>query len=129
VFGGPGTTWRDNLATFFKGRANSDVFRMTIFTPLPGSKLHERLAAEGRISSFRPEDYYYGKYVIRDEHNPRSVRAAYFGLQLLHYLLPDTLVHAAADSNRARREFNRRAYRGAFEFVLGSILRAGRARS
>ena len=43
VFGPPKSGWLDNWITFRKGRQNSDIFRMTIFTPLPGSKIYFEL--------------------------------------------------------------------------------------
>jgi radical SAM superfamily enzyme YgiQ (UPF0313 family) len=121
VFGGPGTSMRDNLATFFHGRMNSDVFRMTIYTPLPGSRLHEELSASGKLAECRPEDFYEGKYLIKDAHNPLLVQLAYFALLALHYALPDTLLKLF-HRHETIREFNRRAYRGAFHFVLGKLL-------
>jgi radical SAM superfamily enzyme YgiQ (UPF0313 family) len=124
VFGGPGTRMTDNLATFLLGRRNSDLFRMTIYTPLPGSPLFSELDQAQRITSYAPGDYYYGSYVIRDEHNPRLVEAAYFGLQLLHYFLPDTLLKPLLAPDPVNRVFHRRAYRGATRFVLGNVLPA-----
>ena len=121
LFGGPDATWRDNLRTFWRGRFNSDVFRMTIFTPLLGSQLFDDLEREGRIRTHDPREYYYGSYVIEDGSNPRAVQAGYFGLQALHYLLPDTLLKALAHPNPVVRSFNRRAYRGAADFVLGQL--------
>ena len=119
IFGGPGMRWADNLQTFLLGRRNSDVFRMTIYTPLPGSPAFAELEAAGRIRTRDPRDYTYGTYVVDDSHDPTLVKLGYFGLQLLHYGLPDTALKALAARNRVVRAFNRRAYRGAFDFVIG----------
>ena len=126
LFGGPDATWSDNLRTFLHGRLNSDVFRMTIFTPLLGSRLFDDLEREGRIRTHDPRQYYYGSYVIDDDSNPKAVQAGYFGLQALHYALPGTLLKALAHPNPVVRSFNRRAYRGAFDFVSGQAVEAVR---
>ncbi len=123
VFGGPASGLRDNLATFFHGRRNSDVFRMTIYTPVPGSRLYEDLAGSGQLSSRDPADFYEGKYLISGAHNPGLVQLGYFGLLALHYALPDTLF-TLAHPNRVIRTFMRRAYRGAVYFVLGKAAQA-----
>lgn len=127
IFGGPGMRMSDNLMTFVLGRYYSDVFRMTIYTPLLGSRVFDELMAEGKILTSDPRAYYYGSYVIKDSHNPTIVKFSYFGLQLLHYALPGTWFRTLLSRNRVVRAFNRRAYRGAFEFVLGEF--AARIRS
>ena len=121
IFGGPGTSFKDYLATFRQGRRNSDVFRMTIYTPLLGSPLFDSLEEGGKIRTHDPREYYYGTYVISDEHSPAAIKAGYFGLQLLHYFLPGTMLKALASPNRVTRKFNRRAYRGAYDFVMGQL--------
>lgn len=122
VFGAPDAHMVENLLTFLAGRHYSDVFRMAIYTPLPGSKLHRQLEQEARISSRDPGDYYYGDFIISGSHDPRLVKAMFFGLQALHYALPDTLLTALFGTSRVVRRFNRRAYRGAAQFVLGQLL-------
>jgi anaerobic magnesium-protoporphyrin IX monomethyl ester cyclase len=121
VFGGPQSGWRDNLRTFTAGRRNSDLFRMTIFTPLPGSRLYARLSRDHGLGSDDPADFYEGKYLIRGSHSPALVEAGYFGLLALHYALPDTLWKAAAHPNPVIRTFHRRAYAGAWRFVLSRL--------
>jgi len=120
IFGSPGTSWKDNFCTFFKGRLNSDIFRMTIFTPVPGSSSFDKLKKNGRLNTSNPADFYEGKYVIDDEKNPFLLQAVYFGLLALHYLLPDTLVKIFARNNFIRK-FMQRAYKGAFIFVFGKL--------
>jgi len=122
IFGGPGMRASDNLLTFVLGRRNSDVFRMTIYTPLPGSPAFAELERAGRIRTRDPRDYYYGTYVLDDGHDPALVKLGYFGLQLLHYALPGTAFKALAARHAVVRAFNRRAYRGACEFVVGQVL-------
>jgi radical SAM superfamily enzyme YgiQ (UPF0313 family) len=121
VFGAPESGFIDNLTTFLKGRLNSDIFRMTIFTPLPGSRLYGELAASDGLDGRAPTDFYEGKYLIKEAHSPLLVELGYFGLQALHYALPDTLLKAAIDPDPVIREFNRRAYYGAFRFILGCL--------
>ena len=128
IFGGPAGGLADNLATFFQGRRNSDIFRMTIYTPLPGSRLYDDLAGSSRLGSADPSDFYEGKYLIKDSHDPLLVQLAYFGLLALHYALPDTMLKALAHPNIVIRLFMRRAYRGAVSFVLGSAAAALRGR-
>ncbi len=122
VFGGPESGLRDNLTTFAEGRRNSDLFRMTIFTPLPGSRLYSDLAGAGGLGSNDPSDFYEGKYLIKGSHNPTLVSFCYFALQALHYALPDTIFKAVAHPNKIIRTFHRRAYYGSARFVLGSAL-------
>lgn len=124
IFGGPNMRWQDNFLTFLLGRKNSDVFRMTIYTPLLGSRIYKNLEESGRIRTTKPEDYYYGTYVIKDSHDPTLVKLSYFALQLLHYMLPDTALMALFHSDAVVRTMNRRAYKGAFEFVIGKALEA-----
>jgi radical SAM superfamily enzyme YgiQ (UPF0313 family) len=119
VFGSPEASLRDNLMTFFLGRTNADIFRMTIFTPLPGSRAFAELAERGELTTQDFEDYYYGKYVIRDSRDSRWVQAGYFGLLALHYALPDTLWKALGHRDPVIRAFHRRSYDGALRFVLG----------
>jgi anaerobic magnesium-protoporphyrin IX monomethyl ester cyclase len=120
VFGGPETGFKDNLATFFFGRLNSDIFRMTIYTPVPGSRLYEDLAKGQKLNSDDPEDFYEGKYLIKDAHNPALVQFTYFLLLALHYALPDTLLKLFS-RDEVVRCFMRRAYKGAVYFVLGQV--------
>lgn len=123
IFGVPGNSWRDDFTTFFKGRRNSDVFRMTIFTPVPGSSSYEELKKSKKINTENPLDFYEGKYVLADGRNPFLMQLAYFCLLALHYVLPDTLLKML-DSNEVIRAFMRRAYRGAFLFVFGVLRKA-----
>ena len=111
----------DNLRTFVQGRRYSDIYRMTIYTPLLGSRLYDELERENRIRTYDPADFYYGTYVIDDDQNPVAVKMMYFGLQLLHYALPGTILKALASPNPVVREFNRRAYRGAYGFIRGRL--------
>ena len=127
VFGGPKSGLRDSLSTFFYGRMNSDVFRMTIYTPVPGSRLYDELADSSQLTSENPADFYEGKYLIKNAHNPLVVQLGYYLLLALHYSLPDTLLKMF-HPNEVIRTFTRRAYRGAVYFVLGqalSFLRSG----
>lgn len=121
VFGGPETGFKDNFCTFFFGRLNSDIFRMTIFTPVPGSRLYRELAGTENLTSDDPEDFYEGKYLIKDTHNARMVQLSYFMLLALHYALPDTLLKLFS-RDEVIRCFMRRAYKGAVYFVLGQTL-------
>lgn len=121
VFGSPGSRFRDDLVTFLAGRHFSDIYRMTIFTPLPGSDLFRALEDEGRIASYDASDYYYGKYLIKDARNPLVVGLSYFGFQALHYALPSTVWKALGHPDPTIRTFNRRAYKGAVRFALGTL--------
>jgi hopanoid C-3 methylase len=121
IFGAPSSAWRDNWITFRKGRQNSDIFRMTIFTPLPGSKIHFELLKNKGLNSNRPEDFYEGKYLIKDNHNPFLMQLAYFSLLALHYICPGTILKAIFYPNRVIRVFNQRAYSGAFRFIFGKL--------
>jgi len=123
IFGGPETGFKDSLATFFYGRLNSDVFRMTIYTPVPGSRLYSDLAGSSQLSSENPEDFYEGKYLIKDAHNPKLIQFSYYFLLALHYALPDTLFKLF-HPNQVIRCFMRRAYIGAVYFVLGGVYSA-----
>jgi len=122
IIGGPHTGLLDYFKTFFLGRHYSDIFRVTIYTPLFGSKKYHELLKENKILSLDPQDYNYGSYVVKDEHNPIHIKLIYFTLQLLHYLLPGTIIKTFASPNPITRIFNRRAYKGAFEFVIGTIV-------
>ncbi|MEI7530133.1 MAG: radical SAM protein, partial [Elusimicrobiota bacterium] len=123
IFGGPQSGLKDSLATFFYGRRNSDVFRMTIYTPVPGSRLYDDLSGASKLSSEDPADFYEGKYLIKDAHNPKLVQLGYYFLLALHYALPDTLFKLF-HRDHVIRCFMRRAYRGAVYFVLGQVLSA-----
>lgn len=118
VFGGPQSGLKDSLSTFFYGRLNSDIFRMTIYTPVPGSRLYEDLAGSSQLNSENPADFYEGKYLIKNAHNPLVVQLSYYLLLALHYALPDTLLKIFSP-DEVIRCFMRRAYRGAVYFVLG----------
>ncbi|OIO03633.1 MAG: hypothetical protein AUJ51_03730 [Elusimicrobia bacterium CG1_02_56_21] len=121
IFGGPQSGLKDSLATFFYGRLNSDIFRMTIYTPVPGSRLYDELAGSSQLNSENPADFYEGKYLIKDAHNPLVVQLSYYLLLALHYALPDTLLKLF-HRDEVIRCFMRRAYRGAVYFVLGQAL-------
>ena len=123
IFGGPQSGLEDSLATFFYGRLNSDVFRMTIYTPVPGSRLYSDLAGSDKLNSVKPEDFYEGKYLIKDAHNPKLVQLGYYFLLALHYALPDTLFKLF-HPHQVIRCFMRRAYKGAVYFMLGQVLSA-----
>ncbi len=98
---------------------------MTIFTPLPGSKLYTELNESNQINSHNPGDYNYGNYLIKDDKNPLFIQFLYFGLLLMHYFLPDTFFKAFFSKNKVIRTFNQRAYIGAFRFVMGTIFPFG----
>lgn len=123
IFGGPASGFKDSLATFFCGRRNSDIFRMTIYTPVPGSRLYSDLEGSSQLSSENPEDFYEGKYLIKDAHNPLLVQLGYYFLLALHYALPDTLFKLF-HPDEVIRCFMRRAYKGAVYFVLGQAFSA-----
>ncbi len=122
VFASPGTGIRDNLRTWFKGRRTADIFRMTIFTPLPGSSCHEELLRLGEIRTIDFGDYYYGVDVFRTPARAAVVQLAYFGLLAAHYASPKTLFKLLAHRDRIIRVFHRRAYRGAVGFVSDRLL-------
>ncbi|MDO8803722.1 MAG: radical SAM protein [Elusimicrobiota bacterium] len=118
VFGGPQSGLKDSLATFLYGRLNSDIFRMTIYTPVPGSRLYDDLADSSQLTSENPADFYEGKYLIKGAHNPLVIQLSYYFLLALHYALPDTLFKLF-HPDEVIRCFMRRAYCGAVYFVLG----------
>lgn len=128
IFGAPNSGLLGDLATLIHGRRNSDLFRMTIYTPLLGSKLYRRLEEQGSIIAKSLSDFSYGNYVIRDRRHPKWVQAGFFAALLAHYLAPDTIISALYDQNKVLRTLQRHAYRGAFAFVLGSALSLVRRR-
>ncbi len=121
LYGAPGMTWRSALATWRLGRRHSDIFRMTIYTPLLGSRSYERLRREGRILATSLRDFNYGNWVIDDEHPPALLQAGFFAALLAHYAAPDTLASALADPDPIRRRLQRHAYHGAFRYVVGAL--------
>ena len=123
LFGTPSDDWGGRLRTFRQGRRHSDVFRMTIYTPLLGSQLYRDLEAEGRIRDLSLSDFNCGHYVVEDDENAAALQIGYFGLILAHYLLPGTVGKALLHPNPTVRLFNRRAYRGAARFVAGELRR------
>ena len=126
LFGTPSEDWAGRLRTFRRGRRHSDVFRMTIYTPLLGSQLYRDLEAEGRIRDLQLSDFNCGHYVVEDDENATVLQIGYFGMILAHYLMPGTLGKALLHPNPTVRLFNRRAYRGAARFVAGELRRIRR---
>lgn len=122
ILGAPGSGVMDLLTTLHHGRRFSDIFRMTIYTPLLGSSLYNRLQAEGRIRARSLRDFSYGTYVIRDGRSPLATSSLFYAALLGHYFAPSTLWSCVADPNPVVRRLQRNAFAGAFRFVIGATV-------
>lgn len=99
----------DFAPTFWKGRRNSDLFRMPHFSLLPGTKLYEQTITDEVIERADKGDF---RMLIRPEKERKSFKRWYTILNLLHILLPDEWLKMLFHPNRNVRILKRRGYVG-----------------
>ncbi|MDP8221760.1 MAG: radical SAM protein [Candidatus Lernaella stagnicola] len=92
IFGTPNESPFEMLRSFAHGTRDSDVFKAGLFTPLPGSRLHERLAAEGRLAETDPLAMDYRHYRVGGRLRRLGIPALTMVLLGGYYLSPWRLV-------------------------------------
>ncbi|GAF87939.1 unnamed protein product, partial [marine sediment metagenome] len=102
---------RDFSRTFWTGRRNSDLFRMTRFNLLPGTRYHEKMIDDETIKlAMEGKDDF--RLFIREKREQRRFKRWYLVYNLLNVLLPDEMFNAFFHANRNVRILKRRGYLG-----------------
>ena len=126
VFGVPGESVPQMLRSVGGGIRNSDLFRLSMYTPDFGSPLYDRLVSEG--TSFRDDlqRQSYWHYNFEDGRSPAGLQTLFFLSQLAYYSSPRTVLDGLGLRGRAQGRLTRRAYYSAAMFTLfGGLRRAG----
>lgn len=96
--------------TFWKGRRNSDLFRMPHFSLLPGTKLYADTITEETIANAKHKDDF--RMLIRPEKEMKKFRRWYTIFNMLHIFLPDEIFKTFFHPNPNVRTIKRRGYIG-----------------
>ncbi len=111
----------DFAKTFWVGRRNSDLFRMSYFSLLPGTKYYGKQICQEEIDSKAGNDDY--RLLIRNKKEQRLFKRWYQILNLLNIFLPDELLMAIMHPNRNVRKIKQYGYIGIFRHYLYRFLR------
>lgn len=122
MFGLPNQTEEEMKKTFEYGRRNSDIFRMSMFSPLPGTPLFEKYKAEGKLVSVGDPKHPYN-YSIKDkDRDEKRLGRLYFGYQLKYYFSPSTILNAIF-SRGARGRMKILSYVSAARYCVYALMR------
>ena len=111
IFGAPGETPEDARRTYRVGVESSDLFKAGIFTPLPGSPLHDELRRAGRIGGSDPLAFDYVHASLGSPAERRRLQRLAAWLFLRYSLHPARLAKTLHPDPWTRRIF-RAEYRG-----------------
>lgn len=111
----------DFKRSFWMGRKYSDCFRMSMFTPHPGTKFHQELMKKQLIDP--EEGNALHVLLVGDKEYRRKMTRGYYLYQLIHALSPSEILGAFFHPDKVVRKFKFYAYVMAFRFVLYGVLR------
>lgn len=123
IFGLPGETPRKYRKTFDLGRRNSDIYRMSYLSLIPGTPLYERYSREGKVVAYGEKQRVPYSHGIRGEdRDPDSHLRWYFFYWAWHTLSPWTFWDMLTSKGLYRR-MKWRAYLTAFRYGFYFVLR------
>lgn len=121
IMGLPNQTEEEMKRTFEYGIKNSDVFRMSMFSPLPGTPMFEKYEKEGNLINMGKNSKHPYNYFIKNRDEKRLSKI-YFGYQLKYYFSLSTII-SAIFSRGALQKMKIMAYVSAFRYVFYSTMR------
>jgi anaerobic magnesium-protoporphyrin IX monomethyl ester cyclase len=124
MFNIPGQTVRDYWTTYLQGRRNSDIFRLSMFSPIPGTPIFDRFKKEGLIKQHDERQYPYAYYIEGSRRSKFMVNLMYYGIFLVHYFHPWTILTSFFHPDRLMRRMKVQAYIQNFRYVMYIFLRA-----
>ncbi|MBU1088034.1 MAG: B12-binding domain-containing radical SAM protein [Candidatus Omnitrophica bacterium] len=123
VFAYPKQTDYDMKMTIKYGKKYSDFFRLTMFTPVEGSILFEKLKKLDDSPVKNSDDLNYFNCVLQDKKYQKKIMLKFIMGLLSYYCNLKTISNAVYHKNRHVKLMTRRAYLGAILFVIYSVLR------
>ena len=93
MFGIPGQTARDYQETYKYGRRNSDIFRLAMFSPIPGTPIFECYKKEGKIAAYSTRELPYAYDIIDENRKRKKFKILYFYYWFRHTLSPFTFLN------------------------------------
>ena len=99
MLGIPGQTGEDFRQTFNYGRKMSDVFWMSFFYPLPGTRTFKEYINSGRIT-LTPEHHREQSFIFTFDQNILRMQRLYFFYWIRYYLSPQTLLDLLLSKSR-----------------------------
>lgn len=110
IFGLPKQTKEDAESTLKYGMKFSDFFRLSVYTPMPYSRLYRELKNKGKIITEDLEKYHYGEYIIKDGRNPKDMNFDYFKTLFRYYTNPKTIASAFYSESSVKSRLTRKTY-------------------
>ncbi|MBU4304893.1 MAG: B12-binding domain-containing radical SAM protein [Candidatus Omnitrophica bacterium] len=126
VFAYPDQTDSDLNMTIKYGRKYSDFFRLTMFTPVEGSALYEKLKNVKDSPVKDSEKLNYFNCVLNDKKQKKQIMIKFIMGLLSYYLHYKTIFNAVYNKKRYVVLMTRKAYRGAVLFVIYRFLKRWR---
>jgi anaerobic magnesium-protoporphyrin IX monomethyl ester cyclase len=123
MFNIPGQSTRDCYLTYKYGSRNSDIFRLSMFSPIPGTPIFERFKKEGKVKAHDEKRYPYAYSVIDKNVDSRKIKFLYYWYFLLVYLSPKNIIGTFLNRDRLMRRMKMQAYMTNFRYVFYLFLR------
>ena len=123
IFGAPEQSILKMNESVKIGIKNSDIFRLSMYSPQIGSPLFKKLKQKNISFDSSLSKQSFMHYNFNDERNPVKMQQLFFKSLLLYYLSPKTLISATGLKGRNKGILLRRAYFSAGMFSLFSSLR------
>lgn len=123
MFGMPGQTEKDYKETYKYGRKYSDIFRMSMFSPIPGTPIFDRYKKEGRIKVYTNREYSYAYCVIDKTRKEKKLRRLYFYYLFRHTFSPFTFLDMIFTKDRIKRRMKLQAHITNFRYGIYFVLR------
>jgi radical SAM superfamily enzyme YgiQ (UPF0313 family) len=118
MFNIPGQNSKDYFLTYKHGSKNSDIFRLSMFSPLPGTPIFEKYKREGKIKQYDSRNYPYAYCVVDKDMNSKRVKILYYWYFFKHYFNPRTLLSIFFCRNRLLRRMKIQAYIQNLRYVM-----------
>lgn len=118
MFNIPGQTPSDYWRTYLEGRRHSDIFRLSMFSPIPGTPIFERFKREGRVRQHDARQYPYAYYIEDSKRNQFVTKLMYYGIFFIHYFHPWTILTTFFNPDPLLRRMKRQAYVQNFRYVM-----------
>ncbi|GAB4288624.1 MAG: hypothetical protein Kow0090_00940 [Myxococcota bacterium] len=123
IYGAPGESEEELSDSVKTGIKNSDIFRMSIYTPHLGSPLYERLKRTGVYFNGGLERQSYWHYNIEDDKDGWKMQRRFLVEQLRYYFSLRTMARGAGLEGKIKGRLVRRAYYSAGMFAVFAALR------
>ena len=123
MFNIPGQSVRDYYLTYKYGSRNSDIFRLSMFSPIPGTPIFERFKKEGKVKAHNERRYPYAYTVVDKKIDSGKIKFLYYWYFLLAYLDPKNIIGTFLSRDRLMRRMRLQAYITNSRYVFYFFLR------